>query len=512
MNIVSNTADVRASGLVRWDAIEWRKVSKSVRRLQARIVKAEREGRHGKVKSLSRILTRSFNGRALAVKRVTDNQGKRTPGVDNVLWNTPTQKRMAIDELQRKGYHAQPLRRIYISKSNGKKRPLGIPTMKDRAMQALHLLALAPISECRADTVSFGFRSKRCTADALAQCQLVLARSFGASWVLEGDIKGCFDHISHEWLEKHIPMDKRILHQWLRSGYMEAGTLYDTDAGTPQGGIISPVLANMALDGLQLVLNCRFKRFGHNRGKPIWRGLPTKDPKVNLVRYADDFIITATSKELLNNEVLPMVREFLAERGLTLSEEKTRITHIEEGFDFLGKTVRKFDGKFREYPAKKSVKAFLQKVREIIRTNRSARPVTLIRKLNPVIRGWANYHRPYASRSDFSKVSGAIFKAIWHWAKRRHPKKGMRWIRQKYFTKCGNSHWVFFGELREGGILRLYQIGRETVGFYAKVNNEVNPYDPAWREYLAKREKRGTSRLPRYAARPIGQVDTHVDE
>jgi hypothetical protein len=275
---------------------------------------------------------------------------------------------------------------------------------------------------------------------------------------------------------------------------------------------VEPRSNNAIAAGLQLVLNCRFKRFGHNRGKPIWRGLPTKDPKVNLVRYADDFIITATSKELLNNEVLPMVREFLAERGLTLSEEKTRITHIEEGFDFLGKTVRKFDGKFREYPAKKSVKAFLQKVREIIRTNRSARPVTLIRKLNPVIRGWANYHRPYASRSDFSKVSGAIFKAIWHWAKRRHPKKGMRWIRQKYFTKCGNSHWVFFGELREGGILRLYQIGRETVGFYAKVNNEVNPYDPAWREYLAKREKRGTSRLPRYAARPIGQVDTHVDE
>ena len=511
MNVVTRD-DVRASGLDHWEAIEWRKVNKSARRLQARIVKAEREGRHGKVQSLSRILTRSFGGRALAVKRVTENQGKRTAGVDNVLWSTPAQKRAAIDALQRKGYHALPLRRVYIPKANGKRRPLGIPTMKDRAMQALHLLALAPIAECRADTVSYGFRPKRSTADAVAQCQIALARNSGASWILEGDIKGCFDHISHEWLEKHIPMDKRILHQWLNAGYMEAGTLHDTSAGTPQGGIISPVLANMTLDGLQLALNRRFKRFGHNRGKPVWRGLPTNDPKVNLVRYADDFIITATTQEVLRDEVLPLVRDFLSERGLTLSEEKTRITHIEEGFDFLGKTMRKFDGKFRAYPAKKSVQTFLQNVRGIIRLNRAARPVTLIRQLNPVIRGWAEYHRVHASRNDYRKVSGAIFTALWHWAKRRHPKKGVRWIREKYFTTCGRNRWAFFGELREGGILRLHQIGREKVGFYVKINNEVNPFDPAWQEYLANRVRQGTGRTPRHEAPHSGRAGTQTDE
>lgn len=197
MNVNGNAADVRASGLVHWEAIDWRTVNKSVRRLQARIVKAEREGRHGKVQALTRILTRSFAGRALAVKRVTENQGKRTAGVDNILWTTPAQKRTAVNELQRKGYRAQPLRRVYIPKANGKRRPLGIPTMRDRAMQALHLLALAPVAECRADTVSYGFRPKRSTADALAQCQLVLARKSGASWILEGDIKGCLETSSY---------------------------------------------------------------------------------------------------------------------------------------------------------------------------------------------------------------------------------------------------------------------------------------------------------------------------
>jgi len=215
---------------------------------------------------------------------------------------------------------------------------------------------------------------------------------------------------------------------------------------------------------------------------------------------------------VLRDEVLPLVRDFMAERGLTLSEEKTRITHIEEGFDFLGKTIRKFDGKFRAYPAKKSVQSFLQNVREIIRTNRSARPVTLIRLLNPVIRGWANYHRAYASRNDFRKVSGAIFAAIWHWAKRRHPKKGVRWIRRKYFTTCGRNHWVFFGELREGGVLRLHQIGREQVGFHAKIDNEVNPFDPAWQDYLARRERRGTGRKPRREASRDERTGTHEHE
>jgi len=240
MNVEAETPDVRASGLVNWNAIEWRKVDKTVQRLQARIVKAQREGRHGKVRALSRILTRSFAGKAMAVKRVTANKGRKTAGVDGVLWHSPTKKAKAVRELRPEGYRAKPLRRVYIPKSNGKMRPLGIPTMKDRAMQALYLLALDPVAESTADRYSFGFRRKRSCADAREYGFSLLSRKAAPPWALEADIKGCFDNISHEWLVKNVPMEKRILRQWLKAGYMEEGSLFDTGSGTPQGGIIAP--------------------------------------------------------------------------------------------------------------------------------------------------------------------------------------------------------------------------------------------------------------------------------
>jgi RNA-directed DNA polymerase len=204
-----------------WHDIEWRDVQENVRRLQARIVKAEKEGKHNKVKALQYLLTHSFSGKALAVRRVTENQGKNTPGVDEVTWSTPQSKMMAVRSMKRRGYHPLPLKRVYIPKSNGKMRPLGIPTMKDRAMQALYLLALDPIAECRADHHSYGFRRERACADAIDDCFIMLARSDRAQWILEGDIKACFDKISHEWLLANVPMDKTILHKWLKSGYME---------------------------------------------------------------------------------------------------------------------------------------------------------------------------------------------------------------------------------------------------------------------------------------------------
>jgi RNA-directed DNA polymerase len=222
---------------VDWPAINWQSVHRNVRRLQARIVKAEQEGKPGKVQALQRLLTHSFSGKALAVRRVTENQGKRTPGVDQELWDTPQKKTTAINSLQQRGYHPRPLRRVYIPKSNGKMRPLGIPTMKDRAMQALYLLALAPLAEVRADPNSYGFRPERSTADAIDECFMVLSKRNSPQWVLEGDIKACFDRISHEWLVAHIPMDKVMLRKWLKAGYMEQGVRYATDAGTPHGGI-----------------------------------------------------------------------------------------------------------------------------------------------------------------------------------------------------------------------------------------------------------------------------------
>jgi RNA-directed DNA polymerase len=359
------------------------------------------------VKVLQRLLTSSLSGKALAVKRVTENQGKRTSGVDRQLWSTPESKSQAVQNLNRRGYKPLPLRRVYIPKSRTKMRPLGIPTMKDRAMHAVHLLALEPISETKADKNSYGFRPERATHDAIGQCFLMLSRKTSAQWIMEGDIKGCFDNINHEWLIDNIPMDKKILRKWLKAGYIHKRILYPTESGTPQGGVISATLANMTLDGLEAEL----KKF-------------RAQDKVHMVRYADDFIITGNSKELLENEVKPLVENFLSARGLELSPEKTGITHIDQGFDFLGVNIRKYNGKLLIKPSKKNVKAFLDKVRNAIKGNKAAKQINLIKMLNPIIRGWANYHRSVTARETFERVDTEIWRTLWKWAKRRHPKKG----------------------------------------------------------------------------------------
>ncbi len=468
-----------------WHQINWRRAERTVRRLQTRIAQATQVGKWGKVKALQRLLTHSLSGKALAVRRVTENTGKRTPGVDGQTWKTPEQKAAAIDSLQQRGYHPRPLRRVYIPKRSGAQRPLSIPTMRDRAMQALYLLALDPVAETLADPNSYGFRTARSAADAIEACFIALCKNDRAEWILEGDIRSCFDRISHAWLVAHIPIEKAILKKWLKAGYVERRGFHPTEEGTPQGGIISPAIMNMTLDGLERLLSSHFSKTSR----------AGRQAKVNLIRYADDFCVTGGSKELLEQEVRPLVEQFMSERGLELSAEKTAITHIEEGFDFLGQTIRKYRRgkrtKFFITPSKKSVKAFLRKIRTRIKESRDLTAGDLIVELNAMIRGWALYHRHVVSKAIFHAVDHAIFQAIWKWARRRHRRKPRRWVKEKYFPDEGPNRWVFTGVLKgeEGQVkvVRLLAASSIRIERHTKIRAEANPYDPAWETYFEKR-------------------------
>lgn len=358
--------------------------------------------------------------------------------------------------------------------------------MKDRAMQALYLLALEPVSETTADRRSFGFRSGRSTADAIEKCFKVLARGIAPKWILEGDITGCFDNISHDWLLRHIPTDSMILKKWLTAGYMEKKQLFPTDAGTPQGGIISPTLANLVLDGLEDRLHTCF-------GKPrTTEGIRAK-LMVNYVRYADDFIVSGRSKELLEQEVMPVIETFMQERGLSLSPEKTGVTHIDRGFDFLGQNIRKYNGKLLIKPSKTNVAAFLKKIRSVVKGNKAMDQGSLIKILNPMIQGWANYHQHVVCKGTFARVDHEIWRVLWRWANRRHPAKSRVWIKKRYFHSVGFRNWVFAVQtdirLSDGSpVLAALKKTEDTpIRRHRQIRIEANPFDPQWEIYFEDR-------------------------
>lgn len=483
MTVATAAADALSGRHENWGDIIWAPVQESVRRLQVRIAKAVREGKHRKVQALQWILTHSYHAKVLAVKRVVSNKGKKTPGVDGIIWNTSRKKIQAINTLSRRDYSPLPLRRIYIPKRNGKLRPLGIPTMRDRAMQALYALALVPIAETTADPNSYAFREYRCCADAIAQCFICLAKKCSPVWILEADIRSCFDEINHAWLLRHIPMDKKILGAWLKAGFLDKGKLYPTVSGTPQGGIISPTLCNLTLDGLEAAVR---------------KAVPRRS-KVNVIRYADDFIITGISYELLRDVVLPVVQAFLQERGLSLSAEKTRITRIDAGFDFLGQHARKHGGKLIIEPSQSGARAIAAKTKEIIRTHRGRRADIMIGKLNPVIRGWANFHRGVCSSAAFAWVDSSIYRHLWRWARRRHKAKGKRWTAKRYFRATDLTKWQFFetvkGDAGQRKVVDLFRAGSVKIIRHTKIRGTANPYDPSLKEYFRDRAAQGQSRL-----------------
>ncbi len=323
-----------------WNNIDWEIVEKFINRLQSRIAKAVVKCKWSLVKRLQYLLTHSYYAKLLAVRKPCENKGRRTAGIDGETWSTSESKMKAVFRLTDKKYVAKPLKRVFIEKyGSKKKRPLGIPTMYDRAMQSLYALALDPIAETTGDKTSFGFRKFRSTQDACQQVFICMSRKYSPVWVLEGDIKGCFDNISHQWLLDNAPMDKSILKQFLKAGYVYERHLFPTDAGTPQGGIISPILANITLDGIENIIVDKYHR---NSCGNIHCNQASKF-KVNFVRYADDFIVTAKTEEIAK-EVKELIKDFLKGRGLELSDEKTVITHIDSGFVNGGQKFPTFGG------------------------------------------------------------------------------------------------------------------------------------------------------------------------
>lgn len=465
-----------------WDNIPWVKAKNLVTRLQMRIAKAVREGKTGKVRSLQRILTHSFYAKVIAVKRVTSNQGAKTPGVDGIIWNTPLQKIQAANALKRRGYNPLPLKRIYIPKKGNKLklRGLSIPTIRDRAMQALWQAALEPIAEELADPNSYGFRPKRSTQDAIEQCFTSLCRQSSAKFVFEGDIKSCFDSFSHEYLLEKIPMDKVILRKFLKADFMEKQVIHPTLAGVPQGGIISPTITVMALAGIEEKIKSIFNKKHH---------------RVNVVFYADDFIITGASKALLEELVVPLVKKLLKERGLEISPEKSRITSIEEGFDFLGFNIRKYsNGKLLTKPSKASVKRFLTEIKEVIKSNTAAKSENLILLLNPKIIGWANYFRHVVSSRIFAKVDSQIMQSLWRWMQKRHPNKRKSWVARKYLKKKTPTSSRFGASFRDKDGKEISIFIRHacdtSIRRHIKIIGKAHPYNPEFKEYFKLRNSR----------------------
>jgi len=468
---------------INWGVVDIKVIAHSVKMLQNRIVKAKLTGRTRAVTKLQKLLVKSLNAKILAVKRVSENRGKNTAGVDGELLDTDLKKNQCVNDLSinLEDYKAMPLKRIEIPKKNGKKRPLGIPTMFDRSMQALYKLALEPISEVVADKNSYGFRAKRSTQDAMKAIWMRTSRKISGEWILEADIKGCFDNISHQWIYDNIPLPNKLLKQWLKSGFIKDDTLFPTESGTPQGGIISPILANMVLDGIEKLIQTHITR--HSKMKD---GVVLYSQKIhfNFVRYADDFVIIGNSPKRLKILQRDIAR-FLSSRGLELSKEKTHITHIRDGFDFLGFNFRKHNNnKVIVTPTQDGIKAFKSKIKEIFKQYRSSSLELLIDKLNPVIRGWGYYYRFVNSKVIFGKLDQYIWYKSLNWVKRLHQRRQIMKYYKKYFRPFSDK---YKSETLSDGTKNVFRLSVIPLIEHIKIVATANPFNSEDDLYFTKR-------------------------
>lgn len=472
----------------KWSTINWLAMNKNVRNLRRRIFKATREGNLKKIRSLQKLMLKSYSNLLLSVRRVTqDNSGKNTPGMDKVTIKTPEARmKFANDLADENNFRANAARRVYIPKKNGKKRPLGIPTIKDRAIQAIVKNALEPYWEAIFEATSYGFRPGRGCHDALQKIFLIARPNKTLKWVVDADIKGCFDNISHEQLLTTIGNfpARRLIKAWLKAGYIDNNVFYSTESGTPQGGIISPLLANIALHGMEKALGVKYNCKGESIGSRM------------VVRYADDFVIFCKTEEDAY-KAKDDINQWLKGKGLELSEEKTKIRHITEGFDFLGINVRQYKVsntktgyKLLMKPSKDFMTKTRAKIREAFLVCKGQSVAGLIKKLNPIIRGIANYLKPFVASEAFRSLDDYLFKRQCRYANHTHPTKSVKWKQKRYWGKINlsrNDKWVFGDKQNGGYMLKFSWTG---IDRHELVKQTNSPDDPSLREYWGKRQKK----------------------
>jgi RNA-directed DNA polymerase len=464
-----------------WRTLPWRDYQRNVYRLQKRIYQAARRGDGKRVHSLQRLLLRSWSARCLATRQVTqDNRGKRTPGVDGIASLTPEERvRLAHQLCYLSRWTVDPIRRTYIPKPNNptEKRGLGIPTMRDRAMQALVKLALEPEWEAVFEPNSYGFRPGRSTHDAIEAIFNFIRLQ--PKYVLDADIEKCFDRISHDGLlatlRVHAPQPlMRLIRAWFKTGILEDGQTLFPEAGTPQGGVLSPLLANIALHGFETFVSRN-----------------TRQHRVVVIRYADDFVILCDDLDVLL-EAKTRAEAWLAEIGLQLKAAKTHITHTlnehdgHTGFDFLGFTVQQYRvGKYRAHkrhagyktlitPSRKAAQRHLRELKALIRQYRGAPQAALIAELNPKIRGWTLYYQSSVAARLFNKLDSLLHHKLMRWASFRHPRKTNGWRYRRYWRQVGT--YMTFSD----GTSSLTRHGEMPITRHVKVKGDKSPYDGDW--------------------------------